>query len=101
MKIAVAVTPGGTSAVCPHHPAKSYFAGTPGRAGRVDGIVAGGEGDGVGRAVGMLLVERERARSADHHLGTVRVDFPRGPACVEAVCETSRPSIPSAAWRSP
>lgn len=64
--------------------AGGHVGGVPG-AGRVDGIVAGGESDGVGGAVGMLLVDRERARGADHHLGAVRVDFPRGPACVEAV----------------
>lgn len=64
--------------------AGGHVGGVPG-AGRVDGIVAGREGDGFGAAVGMLLVERQRAGGADHHLRAVRVDLPRVPAFREAI----------------
>lgn len=58
--------------------------GVPG-AGRVDRIVAGGEGDGLRGTVGMFLVEGEAAGGADHQLGAVRVHLPGIPAFVEAV----------------
>lgn len=64
--------------------AGGHVGSVPG-AGRVDRIVAGGERHAFGGAVGMLLVEREGAGGADHHLGAVRVDLPHRPAFGEVI----------------
>lgn len=64
--------------------AGGYVRSVP-RAGRVDRVIAGGERHALGGAVGMFLVEGERARGADHHLGAMGMDFPHRPARGEVI----------------
>lgn len=63
-------------------------------AGRIDRIVAGGEGDGLGAAVVMLLVEDEAAGGADHQLGAMRMHLPGIPAFGEAILRDEPPLDP-------
>jgi len=79
--MAVAVVPGGHVGGVPH-------------AGRVDRIVAGGEGFAGGGAIGQFLHQRHFPRSADDQLRAVRVDFPGGPAFGEAVLHDQPPLDP-------
>lgn len=62
--------------------------------GRVDRIVAGGEGFAGGAAIGKFLHQRHFPRGADDQLRAVGVDFPGGPAFGEAVLRDKAPLDP-------
>src|SRR6185437_2658408 len=57
--------------------------GVPG-AGRVYGVLAGVEDDGVFGAVGMLLAEGDSSGGAEHDFAAERVHFPHVPGLVES-----------------